>query len=125
MLVCVSFVHVCTRDRGCSAHPAFPAPLFRGCRHKTRTLSRRGNATPCSIVVAHGWRCDGTAIYLAQRKRGAGTMKRSGIRRMDMVPDDISPRGDLWRSIRRAAETALARDPIFGRSLSASVLDHP
>src|SRR5882762_1870299 len=22
------FVHVCTRDRGCSAHPAFPAPSF-------------------------------------------------------------------------------------------------
>jgi len=22
------FVHVCTRDRGCSVHPAFPAPSF-------------------------------------------------------------------------------------------------
>jgi hypothetical protein len=22
------FVHFCTRDRGCSAHPAFPAPSF-------------------------------------------------------------------------------------------------
>ena len=26
MLVCVSFAHYCTRDRGCSVHPAFPAP---------------------------------------------------------------------------------------------------
>ena len=42
-----------------------------------------------------------------------------------MVPDEISPRGDLWLSIRREAETALARDLIFGRSLSASILDHP
>jgi serine O-acetyltransferase len=44
---------------------------------------------------------------------------------MDMVPDGVSSRGDLWLSIRREAETALARDPIFGRSLSASILDHP
>jgi serine O-acetyltransferase len=44
---------------------------------------------------------------------------------MDMVPDGISPSRELWRSIRREAETALARDPIFGRSLSASILDHP
>jgi serine O-acetyltransferase len=44
--------------------------------------------------------------------------------RMDMVPDGISSRGELWRSIRREAETALANDPIFGRSLSASILDH-
>jgi serine O-acetyltransferase len=41
-----------------------------------------------------------------------------------MVPDGISSPGALWRSIRREAETALARDPIFGRSLSASILDH-
>jgi len=44
---------------------------------------------------------------------------------MDMVPDGVSSRGDLWLSIRREAEAALARDPIFGRSLSVSILDHP
>jgi hypothetical protein len=26
MLVCACYVHFCTRDRGCSKHPAFPAP---------------------------------------------------------------------------------------------------
>src|SRR6266567_775835 len=26
MLVCAFFAQPCTRDRGCSAHPAFPAP---------------------------------------------------------------------------------------------------
>jgi hypothetical protein len=26
MLVCVFYVYPCTRDRGCSAHPVFPAP---------------------------------------------------------------------------------------------------
>ena len=30
MLVCVLFVRICTRDRGCSAHPVFPAPSFEG-----------------------------------------------------------------------------------------------
>jgi hypothetical protein len=28
MLVCAFYVHFCTRDRGCSKHPAFPAPSF-------------------------------------------------------------------------------------------------
>ena len=28
MLVCVSLCAYCTRDRGCSKHPAFPAPSF-------------------------------------------------------------------------------------------------
>src|SRR6476620_10651074 len=44
--------------------------------------------------------------------------------RMDMSPDRVSSCGDLWLSIQREAETALACDPIFGRSLSASILDH-
>ena len=41
---------------------------------------------------------------------------------MDMV--GISPSGELWRSIRREAEAVLARDPLFGASLSAAILDH-
>jgi hypothetical protein len=44
--------------------------------------------------------------------------------RMDMVPDRISSRDALWRSIRHEAETALANDPIFGSSLSTSVFVH-
>jgi serine O-acetyltransferase len=43
---------------------------------------------------------------------------------MDMVPDGVSSSGELWLAIRREAETALASDPIFSRSLSASILDH-
>jgi serine O-acetyltransferase len=39
-----------------------------------------------------------------------------------MVPDGISSPGALWLAIRREAETALAKDPIFGSSLSASIL---
>jgi serine O-acetyltransferase len=41
-----------------------------------------------------------------------------------MVPDGISSPGTLWRSIRREAESALARDPVFGRSLAASIFAH-
>jgi serine O-acetyltransferase len=31
----------------------------------------------------------------------------------------------LWRMIRREAESAMARDPIFGAALSTAILDHP
>jgi serine O-acetyltransferase len=31
----------------------------------------------------------------------------------------------LWRSIRREAETAVARDPVFGAAQSSAILDHP
>jgi serine O-acetyltransferase len=41
-----------------------------------------------------------------------------------MIPDEISSRDELWRSIRCEAQAAFARDPLFGRSLSASILDH-
>src|SRR6476619_6531435 len=31
----------------------------------------------------------------------------------------------LWRMIRREAESAAARDPVFGAALSSAILDHP
>jgi serine O-acetyltransferase len=43
---------------------------------------------------------------------------------MAMVPEGISSGDALWRSIRREAETGLANDPIFGNSLSSSILAH-
>src|SRR5258708_12818138 len=47
MLVCVFLCAYCTRDRGCSAHPAFPAPslLSRGTKFtQSSGASRRENA---------------------------------------------------------------------------------
>src|ERR1700675_4058970 len=43
MLVCVFLCALCTRDRGCSAHPAFPAPsVFKGESYpQTSGASRR------------------------------------------------------------------------------------
>jgi len=42
-----------------------------------------------------------------------------------MVLDRVSSSRDLWLAVRREAEAALARDPVFGRSLSVAILDHP
>ena len=41
-----------------------------------------------------------------------------------MIQNAIAPVDQLWRSIRREAETTLASDPLFGASLSAAILDH-
>ncbi len=44
---------------------------------------------------------------------------------MAMTPGGSSSGEDLWPAIRREAEKVAANDPIFGRSLSAAILDHP
>jgi serine O-acetyltransferase len=41
-----------------------------------------------------------------------------------MIPNEIAV-DQLWRSIRREAESAVARDAVFGAALSSAVLDHP
>jgi serine O-acetyltransferase len=42
-----------------------------------------------------------------------------------MTQNAIPPVDALWLSIRREAESVLARDPLFGASLSVAILDHP
>jgi serine O-acetyltransferase len=71
------------------------------------------------------WRWRGMAVYSQKHETRRWQDSGCWIGEMDMVPNGVSSRGDLWLSIRREAETALARDPIFGRSLPASILDHP
>jgi serine O-acetyltransferase len=41
-----------------------------------------------------------------------------------MTPQGFVSSNELWRSIRREAEMAVATDPVFGASLSAAILDH-
>ena len=41
-----------------------------------------------------------------------------------MIQNEIVPVEQLWQSVRREAESALASDALFGGSLSASILDH-
>src|SRR5437879_5169105 len=53
MLVCASTTISCTRDRGCSKHPAFPAPSSLGeTVLQSPGETRRGNAEVCLCV---GW----------------------------------------------------------------------
>lgn len=42
-----------------------------------------------------------------------------------MNHNTIAPAEQLWLSLRREAEAILARDPLFGASISAAILDHP
>src|SRR6478735_3608400 len=55
---------------------------------------------------------------------GAYISDRRTPRRTAMTQNAISPGDQLWRSIRREAESVLASDPLFGASLSAAILDH-
>ncbi|MBR1150807.1 serine acetyltransferase [Bradyrhizobium sp. JYMT SZCCT0428] len=41
-----------------------------------------------------------------------------------MIQSAIAPVDQLWRSVRREAESVLANDPLFGASLSSAILDH-
>jgi serine O-acetyltransferase len=41
-----------------------------------------------------------------------------------VIPNAMAPLDQLWQVVRREAETVLARDPLFGASLSAAILDH-
>ncbi len=57
MLVCAFFAQSCTRDRGCSAHPAFPAPSVRRGRNerskpRARHAARSRNCMPPSLHFA-------------------------------------------------------------------------
>ena len=41
-----------------------------------------------------------------------------------MIQNEIAPIDQVWRSVRREAESVLACDPLFGASVSAAILDH-
>ena len=45
-------------------------------------------------------------------------------RRRDVIPNLVSSGDQLWLSIRREAEKVAVKDPIFGRSLLAAILEH-
>src|SRR5260370_33741146 len=53
MLVCAFLCAICTRDRGCSVHPAFAAPSSREDRAKLRVLrAARRLKHVCNGVIA-------------------------------------------------------------------------
>src|ERR1700722_18913285 len=71
MLVCVFFALICTRDRGCSVHPAFPAPSFFEGKDFSHNpgAARRGNAEVCLA----GLKVFGCLKRESERRIGAPT----------------------------------------------------
>src|SRR4051812_30266044 len=55
MLVCVFLNAFCTRDRGCSAHPAFPAP---SCFLGVKIDAKLGRISPRECEVISGRHCE-------------------------------------------------------------------
>src|SRR2546427_3330338 len=53
MLVCAYNVHSCTRDRGCSAHPAFPAPSLPERGNELENLGRKHAARRRTRIYPH------------------------------------------------------------------------
>jgi len=55
-----------------------------------------------------------------------GSIFRSGAtrERTAVIQNDYASIDQLWRSVRREAESVLVSDPLFGASLSAAILDH-
>src|SRR5580765_5950007 len=80
MLVCAFFAQTCTRDRGCSAHPAFPAPSsWRDNEMKTSGKLCREKANLCLEMATQAphTRCHHPPC--AQLRTGAGDPVRRGF----------------------------------------------
>src|SRR3977135_2753908 len=82
MLVCASFDAHCTRDRGCSAHPVFPAPsVFEGDVFSiTSGASRRENANVCQVPVIATSEATKQSILCAARWIASRACHRARIR---------------------------------------------
>src|SRR5947208_12669012 len=83
MLVCALMHNFGTRDRGCSAHPAFPAPsIFEGGKRIciTRAKSRREIADAYSLARRPG-----------QASADQGPIRRGGNCLERVVDDFVKP----------------------------------
>jgi hypothetical protein len=108
MLVCVFLCTYCTRDRGCSKHPAFPAPsIGRRILLSTRVQCAAGmrrRVCPPSLRAkrSNPSRSEKEAIHLAaKRKYGLLRCARNDVDRSAPSPQSSSP--------------AHAGDPVFQR----------
>ena len=79
---CALFYFSCTRDRGCSAHPAFPAPSFRKRTREQRQnpdALRRGVVNACPGYGSRGRRKSGLLLCRGDDgPGGAGSGPRGG-----------------------------------------------
>src|SRR5229473_8520678 len=83
MLVCASLCAHCTRDRGCSAHPAFPAPsVFE----EGQDLLQASGAIRREKVVAclfRSWKLNGSYCHViaSAAKQSVPSSPRDGLLR--------------------------------------------
>src|SRR3954463_1148728 len=116
MLVCAFVCAVCTRDRGCSAHPAPPRPLFvqtgdkvDGCSETSWTLST-ANQGGCRMPFHEGSRMDARMefVMLASVE---GANVRSLCRRFGVSPTTGYKWLERWRIEGMAGLEELSRRP--------------
>jgi hypothetical protein len=117
MLVCVSTRAICTRDRGCSAHPVFPAPsdflgpsdwqspgrlarraakscgVGRHCADGARTLSypppsKEGKSRTRSPMLTNFWHCGGPSFSFR-----TGAERRPGNEPSTVLAEDCASKG--------------------------------
>src|SRR5258708_39434943 len=86
MLVCAFFRTFCTRDRGCSVHPVFPAPSCcegKAFFQQTSGEVRRENAKLCLDLPLRGAkrRPRPSKLNEGRRKRSTATTPRYGLLR--------------------------------------------
>src|SRR6266436_3944667 len=97
MLVCAFLCATCTRDRGCSAHPAFPAPSFlEGTdvdANLGQTVPREGGRMPSGVRILKP--------NFSASLRGAIATKQSS-----------PPRVAIWIASRSLSSGARSRDPL-------------
>ena len=117
MLVCVFLMHNCTRDRGCSAHPVFPAPShFEGNAFHSSGTTCRGIAVSYSFGVCNLKRDYFYPRRPGQAKREPGPIRRGGCCLGKMV-DDFPPTigdggyGSLLSQGRRVEGVSLSQHP--------------
>src|SRR5437899_11888071 len=78
MLVCAYTHSFGTRDRGCSAHPAFPAPSLWGVAMQNPGAIRRGNAfrRPCErrdpYAAAYRWSAGASCLCVQSASAAMG-----------------------------------------------------
>src|SRR3954454_14811721 len=71
---------LCTRDCGCSAHPAFPAPslLEGGCWHRSGVFTSRERGGVCDHARRHSAHCNRIAGLHPSPICGEGGRQRAG-----------------------------------------------
>src|SRR5258708_29643071 len=101
MLVCAFLCATCTRDRGCSAHPAFPAP---SCSRGTTSCAKLGQA----VSREHGFL---SASGEAPIKLNGPTMSLRGALLSAEAPP--SGEGGCDDRVRRSSTSEGGSNPFF------------